>query len=90
MFDDILSATALIGITGTFVAAVATGLAAPLPAQRTAGAQAPTGTPTVPAQAAAPMPVYDLPRVVVTGNRLRDGDVLAENRGATPAAGARP
>jgi hypothetical protein len=89
MFDDLLSAATLFGVSATFVAAVATGLG-PTPSASQRSAAMPGATTAmspqapVPAVAAASMPIYDLPRVVITGNRLRDGDVLAENREATP------
>ncbi|MBL8301235.1 MAG: hypothetical protein JNM26_00515 [Ideonella sp.] len=91
MFDDLLSALALIGVTGTLVAAatsLATGPADPV------SAAVPPGPPlalraAAPAapSSAAPMPVHDLPRVVVTGHRLRDGDMLADGRDSARSAG---
>jgi hypothetical protein len=85
MFDDLLSGATLIGVGASFMAAVVSGLAPPTAASvRSSG---PAGaTPTVSSQAVRPavtagsMPIYDLPRVVVTGNRMRDGDILAEGQ----------
>lgn len=77
MFDDLLSATALIGVAGVLAAAV-TSLATEPSGPRVAAA-----TPAATATSAADtrvMPIYDLPRVVVTGQRLRDGDMLADGR----------
>lgn len=94
MFDDLLSAMALIGVSGTLVAAATSLSGAPNGAHYDAP---PAAGPSLAARAAAPaaapsspatMPVYDLPRVVVTGNRLRDGDMLADGRDTAPRTGA--
>lgn len=93
MFDDLLSAMALIGVTGTLVAAATSLSGAPMgPHSATTAAVEPSLAARAAAPAAAPsspatMPVYDLPRVVVTGNRLRDGDMLADGRDTAPRPG---
>lgn len=90
MFDDLLSATALIGVAGVFAAAVtslATGPADPVSAAAAPAAPAATRVAGPAAATPPPMPIYDLPRVVVTGNRLRDGDMLADGSDRARSAG---
>lgn len=83
MFDDVLSAMALIGVGSVLTVAVFT---VDTPGARSgspvvaAGRPATAPTPTT----AGPLPIYELPRVVVTGHRARDGDMLADGR-STPA-----
>lgn len=87
MFDDLLSATALIGVAGvlaTAVTSLATDPARPVSAAGPPGATLATAGP--PASAAS-MPIHDLPRVVVTGHRLRDGDMLADGSDRARSAG---
>lgn len=88
MFDDVLSATALIGVGSVLAVAVFTvdtPRATTAPPVVAAARPAPPGPATTPNPApAGAMPIYELPRVVVTGHRTRDGDVLAD--GSTPTA----
>ncbi len=78
MFDDLFNAAALAAVGGVLAAGVWIGLA---------DEQKPTPAPTMAVRAPArinsarpAMPIYDMPRVVVTGNRSRDGDMLAAER----------
>lgn len=80
MYDDVLSATTLVGVSAVIAAVFVS--AATEPPQRSPVALATAQAPAVPAartsgQPPEAMPVYELPRVVVTGHRSRDGDVLA-------------
>ena len=93
MFDDLLSATALIGVASVLAASLASLATEPPSPTLVAATRGPPGTaPATGTTASAPgatppMPVYDLPRVVVTGNRLRDGDMLADGRDQARRAG---
>lgn len=83
MFDDILSATALIGVASVLAVAVLTvGTPRATPVPPIVAAARPTAAKPAPLPGVAVMPIYELPRVVVTGHRTRDGDVLAA--GTTP------
>lgn len=88
MFDDVLSAAALISVASVLAVAVLTvdtPRATPASAVVAAAKRVPA-TPVTAATPAAAMPIYELPRVVVTGHRTRDGDVLADGS-ASPRQG---
>ncbi|WP_418316966.1 hypothetical protein [Piscinibacter sakaiensis] len=89
MYDDVLNATTLIGVSAV-IAAVFVGAAIDTPREAALASAKPAAVATVPATVApaAVMPVYELPRVVVTGHRSRDGDVLAVSDTPAPAAAA--
>ncbi len=81
MFDDLFCATALAAVGAVLAAGVWTS-ASELSIAGTAPGVAVKALAVSVAQPefATPrtaMPIYDLPRVVVTGNRSRDGDMLA-------------
>lgn len=88
MFDDVLSAAALIGVGSVLAVAVLT-VDTPRATSASALVAAAKLVPAKPVTAATPaaaMPIYELPRVVVTGHRTRDGDVLADGS-ASPRQG---
>ena len=87
MYDDALSALALVGLAGLFNLAVLEVVEPPTGSSvvmRTHRRRPPAAWRPVPRAAA--MPVHELPRVVVRGMRSRDGDMVArdEGRGRAP------
>lgn len=77
MFDDLFCATALTAVGAVLAAGVYSGASElSAPARAVAAIAAPASVVSNAAPKAA-MPVYVLPRVVVTGNRSRDGDLVA-------------
>ena len=79
MFDDILSAAALTGVVSILAAAALSALSTP-PAP-SGGSPLAAASPQHGSARARPvaerLPIPELPRVVVTGQRTRDGDRLA-------------
>ena len=91
MFDDLLCATTLATVGAVLAAGIWVGAS---------DMSSVAGDPVAPVKAADPagarpgdraarnaMPVFDLPRVVVTGNRSRDGDMLAAEHPDTRSDG---
>lgn len=81
MYEDVLNATVLCGVSGMIAVAFLSGTPAPVQTAKVQAAKvqanaAQTAKPNLEARAV--MPIYDLPRVVVIGNRSRDGDLMAE------------
>lgn len=92
MFDDFFNATVLVGLIGVASAVVLSAPAGPTsdaePAPLTiAAADPPVAMPDSAAPGTIPIPV--LPRGVVTGQRLRDADVVATGSGPTTASPVR-